>query len=196
MVYWAYRGVYFPLVEATVDQLYWVNQSIMDGMFLCVSCSESIPFIDYTNAAARAEGTFVGTYRLDQQREGCERWERGDIPDDFHGLVDQPIPTLIITGEFDVPVPPYAGRLLADSLPDSFHYTVPNAGHGLNEIWENCLDDMVVRFIDTASPSGLDTSCADSHRRPPFVSWRDYTSKTRSEISAAVKINRNFQRHR
>ena len=186
MIYWAYRDVYFPLVETIVDQLYWVNQIIMDGMFLCVSCSESIPFIDYSEARNQAKGTFVGTYRLDQQYQGCQLWVQSVIPADFHDLLTEPIPTLIITGEFDVPVPPYAGKILDDSLPNSFHYTVPNCGHGLSEIWENCLDDIVIQFIETASPSGLDTSCADNNQRPPFISWRDYTKLENNKISVDI----------
>jgi pimeloyl-ACP methyl ester carboxylesterase len=173
-IYWAYRGNYSPLVEWVADHLYWINKSLMDGLLLCVTCTESIPYIDFEQARANAEGTFIGTYRLDQQQKACELWVRGDLPAGFHELPEADIPTLIITGDLDPVVRPYAGQFLGDSLLNSLHYSIPNSGHGIGTAWEDCLDDVVVQFFSQGSVVGLDFSCADSTQRPPFISWRDY----------------------
>lgn len=187
-IYWAYRGYYSPLVEWIVDQMYWTNKSLMDGLLLCVTCTESIPYIDFEQARADAQGTFIGTYRLDQQQEACELWVRGDLPVGFHELPVADIPTLIFTGELDPAVRPYNGQLLVDSLPNSLHYSIPNSGHGMGMAWRDCLDDVVVQFILQGSVSGLDFSCADATQRPPFISWRDYTGGSVQDVIRQLRL--------
>lgn len=177
-IYWAARNGWQPVVEYTVNYKYSINSLLTYGMFLCVTCSEAIPYIDYEEARARAAGTFMGTYRLDRQQRACELWERGDIPADFHSPPDMAIPTLILTGEIDAAIPPYVGDILADLLPNSVHYMVPNAGHELSNAWENCLDDALHQFINQGSVTGLDFSCAHGNQRPPFASWRDYSTNS------------------
>jgi pimeloyl-ACP methyl ester carboxylesterase len=174
-IHWAEKGNYAPLAEYTAEYLRWINEDLMDGMFLSVTCTETAPYIDYAAARAAAEGTFVGTYRLDQQQDACALWVRGDHPEDFHQMDYLDIPTLIFSGELDPVTPPLIGERLASYLPNSMHVVFPNVGHGAGSyLWEECLAEAVARFISQGHPGGLDTSCAESAQRPAFVSWRDY----------------------
>ncbi len=181
-IYWAYRGIYSPIVEWTVRVLYDDQVTIMDGMFLCVTCTESIPYIDYPAARARAAGTFMGTYRLDQQQQACALWVQGDLP---AGFLDPPTvttPTLILTGDIDPTIRPDVGERLSGNLPNSLHYNIPNAGHNMGAAWDNCLENAVAQFISQGSAANLDFSCADNNRRPPWISWRDYPTDTHENL--------------
>jgi pimeloyl-ACP methyl ester carboxylesterase len=186
-VHWAANGNFSPVAEYTADYLYWVNTDIMDGMYLCVTCTETIPYIDYAEARALAQGTFMGTYRLDQQKNACDWWVRGEHPADFHQMYMMDNPTLILSGEIDPVTPPQYGEELASYLPNSLHAIVPNCGHGQGTVWNNCFDDVVAQFISQGSVDGLDTSCIDQHVRPPFVSWRDYETGNTQRLSKDVK---------
>lgn len=190
-IHWAYRGTYFPLVEETVRSLYNDQFSITDGMFLCVTCTEAIPFIDFAAARARAAGTFMGTYRLDQQQRACDLWVRSDLPAGFFDPPAAAIPTLILTGDIDPTIRPRVGEQLSRLLPNSVHFNVPNCGHGAGAAWEDCLDAAVLRFVSQGSVADLDFSCADGNRRPPWISWRDYSgahaAKLREEIAARLR---------
>ncbi len=173
-IHWAAEGNLSPIVEYTARYLWDINKELMDGMFLCVTCTETIPYIDYAEAVAQAEGTLMGTYRLEQQVRACDWWVRGDHPDDFHSMSKMNIPTLIFTGELDPVIPPRFGDELAEYLPNSLHVIIPNAGHEYGKVWLDCLDDVVSQFISQGFVAGLDASCADVNVRPPFVSWQDY----------------------
>jgi pimeloyl-ACP methyl ester carboxylesterase len=175
-IYWAYRGIWFPLVEYAVQYFKDLSASLMDGMLLCVTCSETIPYINMEDARQRAQDTFMGTYRINQQSRACELWVRGDLPDGFLELAELNIPCLIFSGEFDPVTPPDKGQIVASYLPLSLHYIIPNSAHGAGQAWNDCLDDVVAQFISQGNVTGLDTSCADSNCRPPFVSWRDYST--------------------
>jgi len=182
-IHWAYRGTWFPLVEYTVRSFKSLNEYLMDGMWLCVTCSESIPFINFEKAAEQARGTFMGTYRIDQQKRGCELWVRGYLPEGFLDLEELDVPSLIVSGEIDPVTPPYQGEIVMNYLANGLHIIVPNAAHGTGDVWDNCLDEVVVQFFSQGSVSGLDPSCVNTNVRPPFISWRDYTNLSSSELS-------------
>jgi pimeloyl-ACP methyl ester carboxylesterase len=199
IIYWAYRGIYSPIVERTVQALYWDQINMMYGMFLCVTCTESIPYIDYTAARARAAGTFMGTYRLDQQQQACALWVRGDLPAGFLNPPTVGTPTLILTGDIDPTIRPYVGERLTGNLPNSLHYNVPNAGHEMGNTWENCLEDVVAQFISQGSAASLDFRCADTNQRPPWISWRDLPTENHEnleKIRAEIKALFPGTRHR
>jgi pimeloyl-ACP methyl ester carboxylesterase len=186
-IHWAANGNFSPVAEYTADYLYWVNTDIMDGMYLCVTCTETIPYIDYAEARALAQGTFMGTYRLGQQKNACDWWVRGEHPADFHQMYMMDNPTLILSGEIDPVTPPQYGEELASYLPNSLHVIIPNCGHEYGTVWENCFDDVLAQFISQGSVVGLDAACVDKHVRPPFVSWRDYETGSSQRLSRDVK---------
>jgi len=187
-IHWAANGNFSPIAEYTADYLYWINQDLKDGMFLCVTCTETIPYIDYESARAAAVETFMGTYRLDQQKRACDLWVRGDHPDDFHTMSTIHIPTLIISGELDPVTPPRYGEELASFMPDSRHIIMPNLGHEYRGVWKDCLDDVVAQFIYQGFPEGLDASCMEGNQRPPFVSWRDYVGEEEEQLRSVSSL--------
>jgi pimeloyl-ACP methyl ester carboxylesterase len=186
-VHWAAQGNFSPVAEYTANYLYGINRDLKDGMFLCVTCTETIPYIDYDEARALAQGTFMGTYRLDQQKNACDWWVRGEHPADFHQMYTMDIPTVILSGETDPVTPPQYGEELATYVPNSLHAIIPNAGHEYGAIWEDCFDDVIAQFISQGSVEGLDTTCIDQHVRPPFVSWKDYETGNSDRLSRDVK---------
>jgi len=148
-IHWATEGHFAPIFEYTADYLYWDNKELMDGMFLCVTCTEGTPYINYAEARAQAEGTLMGTYRLEQQVNACELWIRGDHPADFRTLNTMGISTLIVSGEINPTTPPEYGEELANYLPYSLHVIIPNEGHAFGQVWKDCLDDVVATRIQT-----------------------------------------------
>jgi pimeloyl-ACP methyl ester carboxylesterase len=185
-IHWAYRGNYSPLVEWEVEGLHSSNTTLKFGLLLCVTCTESIPYIDFETARAEAAGTMMGTYRLDQQERACDLWERGEIPAGFHDPPHWNVPTLLISGELDPTVRPATVAVLDASLPKSFHYMAPNCAHSIGPAWEGGLAQEAARFMSQAGFEGLDFSGPDSTQRPPFASWRDYVG----ESIALVRVER------
>lgn len=172
-IYWAAQGNFAPIVEYTVGYLHSINTIYMDGLYLCIQCTEHEPFINHIEAAEMARDTFMGTYRLEQQQRACQLWVQGSLPAEFFDTPPLSIPTLVISGELDPVTIPEYGQILADTLTNSFHYVIPNHGHGVDSVWDNCLDDQVLKFIQQPGLQNLNFSCADNHQRPPFKSWRD-----------------------
>ncbi|HSC25851.1 MAG TPA: alpha/beta fold hydrolase [Vicinamibacterales bacterium] len=162
----AARGDYGSLAQFL---LRWRSGGTFDGLYLSITCAEDVPFVS-PDAAERDESTYLGGYRVRQQRAACAEWPRGAVPD-WHGQpVHSDLPVLIISGELDPVTPPSHGEEVARTLPNSLHIRVPFAGHsphGLDGL--ACLDGLTREFIERGSVNGLDASCvATEVRRAGF----------------------------
>ena len=114
--------------------------------------------------------TFLGDYRLRQQRAACAIWPRGSIPDNYAEPTRSAVPALILTGEWDPVTPPIYGDTAARYLSQSLHVIVPHGGHGFNGLnGLDCIDSLILNFIDRGTTKGLDTSCVNSISRKGFV---------------------------
>ena len=143
---------------------------IADGMYLSITCAEDVPFIDQKEAAEQNKGNPFGNYRVFEQTRACDLWPRGEIPTDYLQPVSSTIPTLIFSGNLDPVTPPERGDEVAKYLPNSRHIIIPQAGHGLEGLTnQDCVDRIIMEFLDKASVVGLDTSCIEQMAAPAFA---------------------------
>jgi pimeloyl-ACP methyl ester carboxylesterase len=141
-----------------------------DGVYLTITCSESLPWFDETQARKDAQGTLFGDYRLTRQREACANWPRAHVKDDFFEPVRARVPVLFLSGSRDPVTPGNWAEEAARGLPNSRHITITWAGHivdGLTGL-DSCFDAQVVRFLGTADPMSVDDRCFASMMPPPF----------------------------
>lgn len=142
------------------------SQVLSVGAYLSVVCSEDDPLIDPAEARRLAEGTFLGTYRVDQQRRACALWPRGELPEGYAEPVRSDAPVLILSGHRDPVSPPHWGERVASHLPTGRHVVL--AG-GFHVDAGTCTQELVTRFLATGSAADLDTSCADGEGAMRFV---------------------------
>jgi pimeloyl-ACP methyl ester carboxylesterase len=131
-----------------------------------VVCSEDDPLIDPDEARRLAEGTFLGTYRVDQQRRACALWPRGELPEGYAEPVRSDAPVLVLSGHRDPVSPPHWGEKVAAHLPNGRHVVL--AG-GFHVDAGTCTQELVTRFLETGSAADLDTSCAALDTAMRFV---------------------------
>lgn len=125
------------------------NDYISLGLFLSITCTEDMPFIDMSYADLLSEGTFIGNYRVYQQAQACENWSKGVVPDNFSELLESEIPTLILSGSFDPVTPDLEVEEIVKNLKNSYIVTIPYMSHtfeGLSN--DTCFDKIVLDFMD------------------------------------------------
>ena len=138
-------------------------------MYLSVTCAEDLPLIEPGEGERNGANTFLGDYRLRQQRAACALWPRGKIPADYAAPTVSDVPVLILTGQWDPVTPPIYGDTAAKHLSHSLHVILPHGGHGfdgLNPI--DCIDNLITSFVARGSTAGLDTSCVSAISRVGF----------------------------
>ena len=168
IIHRAAEGDFGPFLQQAIGPS--IPDFVADGMYLSVTCSEDVPFIDQEEAARlNADGPF-GNYRVFQQTRACGMWPRGEIPADFLEPVRSNAPVLILSGNMDPITPPKYGEAVSGYLPNSRHVIITEAGHGPIGLSDaGCIDRIAIEFMDKGDAKNLDASCVDRMARPGFA---------------------------
>ncbi len=161
----AFGGNYTPIAEFLI---HWRQGGSFDGLYLSITCAEDVPLVS-PGAAERDDPTYLGGYRVREQRAACETWPRGTRPETSTQPVVSNVPALIVSGVLDPVTPSENGDALARTLPNSLHIRVPFGGHspaGLTNVY--CLTLLKRVFLDHGRVGILDTTCVNEIVRPGF----------------------------
>ena len=170
LIHQAAVGNYVRLAEAALFYRRNLVATGSNGMYLSVTCAEDLPAIKTGEGEKNGVNTFLGDYRLRQQRAACELWVRGEVAKDYFEPVRAKVPALIVTGQWDPVTPPIYGETAAKYLPNSLHVVVPHGGHGFGGLSGlECLTNLMVEFVNAGSTKNLDTSCVQNIKRDGFV---------------------------
>jgi pimeloyl-ACP methyl ester carboxylesterase len=162
-IHLATQGKVGPLTEAAIYYRQQIVATGSNGMYLSVTCAEDLPAIKSGEGERNGVDTFLGDYRLRQQRAACALWPRATIPRNYAEPTRSDVPALILTGQWDPVTPPIYGDTAAKYLSHSLHVIVPHGGHGFDGLnGLDCIDNLIVSFIEHGSTTGLDTSCVGS----------------------------------
>jgi pimeloyl-ACP methyl ester carboxylesterase len=140
-----------------------------DGMYLSVTCSESMALFDYRLAAAASRKTLFGDYRVRRQHQACAEWPRARVRRDYLAPVRGETPVLIVSGVLD-PVTPFIWAAeVAGNLTNSRHVLIPDMGHLFDGLANpECFDSIVLHFYETGDPKSVDANCVATMKPPPF----------------------------
>lgn len=164
IIHSAFKNDFLPFEALSVQ--YNPGSLLARGMYLTITCSESVPFITEQDIRKETKATFVGDYRVRSHIEACKDWPQGDIPRSYVEPVVSPAPVLMISGELDGSTPPWLGAEAIAHLPNGRQLKVRYSGHQLDS---PCVWKLLADFINTAAADKLDTACAEAIRRPPFA---------------------------
>jgi pimeloyl-ACP methyl ester carboxylesterase len=139
------------------------------GLYLSIVCSEAVPRIP-EDASPFTAGTFLGAYRVSQERFGCADWPRYAVPADFYDPLRTSVPILVISGTMDSVTTPDWAREFCSSTAACVGVNVPDLGHGPFDLGEwtegDCVDRVTAAFFD--DPRHVDASCVARMKPPPF----------------------------
>jgi hypothetical protein len=165
----AAQGDFVPLAEAALRYRRNIVATGSNGMYLSITCAEDLPWIKPGEGERLAKETFLGDYRLKQQREACALWPRARIESNYSEPVRSSLPVLIFTGQWDPVTPPSNGERVARYLPNSLHVVVPHGGHGFGGLEGlDCIERLNTEFVEKGTVQGLDTACVKNIRRKGF----------------------------
>lgn len=148
IVHESYLNNWHPFISLfPADESY--NKFIAEGLYLCVTCSEDVPFITKKESDSLSSGTFMGEYRVQQQMEACSHWTKGDIQEDFFEPVKSSIPTLVFSGDYDPVTPPSMAAQIVKTLSKGYLISIPTMSHTFDGLSNpECFDKMVVDFFN------------------------------------------------
>jgi pimeloyl-ACP methyl ester carboxylesterase len=166
LVHHAADGNLAPFTEIAWDLGEQIAAIGANGMYLSVTCAEDVAQITPEEAANHWPDTFLGDYRVRQQRAACALWPTAALPADFFDPIESDVPTLLLSSTIDPITPPRWAEEAARSLSNSRHLLAPNVSHSPST---ECVMGIVRAFLAAGSHEGLDVACLDEARRPPFA---------------------------
>lgn len=166
LIHRAYQGDFKPFVLTTLPQARATYHSLSLGMYFSVTCSEGVPFITEEDISRETAATFIGDYRVRVHQRACREWPRAGVPKDFTSAFKSDAPVLMLSGEVDPASPQWLGAQVARHLPNGLQLTIPHTAHGY---FSACINDITAEFLSRGTVRGLNTSCLEGMRRPPFV---------------------------
>jgi pimeloyl-ACP methyl ester carboxylesterase len=164
IIHKAFAGDYLPFETLAVR--YNPGSILARGMYLTVTCSESVPFITRQDILTQTRDTFVGDYRVKVHVAACREWPRGNIRRSYIDPVTSNIPVLMISGELDASTPPWLGKEALKTLPNGRQVGIRYYGHQLDS---PCIWNLMSNFIAKGSAKDVDINCTKEIRRPPFA---------------------------
>ena len=132
-----------------------------DGLYLSITCAESLARMDVPLAIAESADTGFGAYRLERQRDACARWP---VAPRDPKLFEQPasdVPVLFLGGAHDPVSPPEWIDDVAGRFRRHKSVVVANGAHGFDGLsgLDTCLDATVSRLFDSGDVASPDYSC-------------------------------------
>jgi len=164
LIHRAFQNDYEPFALAAIRAN--TGGSIARGMYLSVTCAESIPFITERDIEKASKGTFVGDYRTRSHIAGCREWPRASVSPKFLDPIDSAVPVLMISGTIDPATPYWLGQSAVKHLPNGRQVLVNNTGHAFGH---PCLQSIAAEFIERGSAKEINASCTDNIKRPRFL---------------------------
>lgn len=142
-----------------------------DGLYLSVTCAESLARMDVARAIEESDATLFGSYRLRRQRDACAQWPAAPPDPGLFRMESREVPILLFSGALDPVTPPDWAAEVAGKFPNSRRVVVPEGAHSLEGLsgFESCFDPIVLEFVATLKPRELDVSCVEGMSRGGFA---------------------------
>lgn len=172
LIHRAYEGDWSAFAAADVLMSRALGDQIARGMSYSVICAESLPFITEREIRRETGHTYLGDFDIRLYQKRCALWPHAEVSKDFIAPVRSDVPALLIAGAEDPATPPSTAHEAAETLSHSRVVAVP---HGTHLTGAACIDDIITRFIESGSESGIDTRCVDQIRNPPFITMEQVT---------------------
>jgi pimeloyl-ACP methyl ester carboxylesterase len=163
------KGNLGPFVTNAFQVVAAISGRIARGMSFSVICGEDIPFITPEEIKTTSANSFYGDARVRPTMRACTDWPRARVESSFLDPVKSDKPALVIAGQLDPVTPPFLAEEVARTLSHSRLVVVPNATHSSYD----CVENMVADFIDKGTTEGLNVSCLNQIKRPPFLIVKD-----------------------
>ncbi|HEU4455429.1 MAG TPA: alpha/beta hydrolase, partial [Longimicrobium sp.] len=170
VVHKAARGDFSAAAEQALLWRIGLVSAASRGLYLAVTCPEDVAWVDDAEAERLARGTFLGMWRVTDQKAACAAWPKRALDRSFLEPARSDVPVLVLNGEWDPATARHHAERMLRGFPNGRLVVIPSAGHwtdGLLGI-DPCYATVLTDFIRLGDARAVDASCMERVRRPPF----------------------------
>jgi pimeloyl-ACP methyl ester carboxylesterase len=166
----------YDLITDTSDQLT-DSGGTTDGMYFSVECNEEVHFNDLDVAAQIADDLEFpefgasGLAAANQIAAVCSVWPSGTSDEIETEPVESDIPTLVLSGDYDVQTPSSWNALAMEGLSNAELIEFPQSGHGVIA-FSACASNVATSFVSEPR-TDLNADCTEN-LEPNFVTQEEF----------------------
>ena len=162
----AAAGNFSPFAEAGLRANRDIYSGGSMGLHYCITCNEFVSRIHPEEVEPATRGSYLGSWRVRAQIAACQEWPKTDLPADYFEPFQLRTPTVVVSGADDpASRPPNDREIVRSYLPDAIQLLVPGATHTPEN---DCTRSIRHQLYRTGTTNGLDVSCVNNIRPPPF----------------------------
>lgn len=143
------------------------------GLNMSITCREVMPGLDLPalRRQARFAQPFVQADNLMKAyQEACPIWGAGQANRDLRTPVTVPVPTLLLTGNYDMAAPSHLAQSIAGALPDARLVNFDGVGHAVFEAVP-CARQLVADFLRDGR-TDVASACVVPSPATSFKLWK------------------------
>jgi pimeloyl-ACP methyl ester carboxylesterase len=165
LIHQAHSGNWTPIVDGILSDAAAFNEDFSQGLFFAITCNEDVRFLDATKILAMTQDTFLGDYRVRQQRAACQSWPKTSLPAGYRSPVRSSVPTMFVSGDSDGATPLWYMEHAAAGFSRRIEIIARGQGH---TEWSDCIARRYGQFLINGSTRGASTAACEPVPRPPF----------------------------
>ncbi|MET0535519.1 MAG: alpha/beta fold hydrolase [Steroidobacter sp.] len=161
IIHQAHGGNWQPIVDSLMSDVgaRSFDSDVSMGLFFTITCNEDVPFIDERDVEQAKGTTYLGDYRVRQQRAACALWPKVTLPAGYRSPVRSAVPALFVSGDYDPASPLWTTDHAGAGFSNRFRVVMRGYGH---TEWNDCVARVNERFVMTGSVAGLDRISCDN----------------------------------
>jgi pimeloyl-ACP methyl ester carboxylesterase len=165
LIHQAHSGNWTPIVEGILSDSHRIDEDLSAGLLFAITCNEDVPFLDEKEILAKTRGTFLGDYRVRQQRAACKSWPRTSLPTGYRDPVHSSVPTMFVSGDSDGGTPLWFMEHVGRGFKERAEIVARGQGH---TEWSTCIAQHYKRFLTSGSTRELRSAYCEPVPRPQF----------------------------
>lgn len=160
----AHRGDWKALTDGILESARGFDHQFSAGVFLSITCAEDVRYIRDEELVAATAHTWLGDYRVREQRAACAVWPLATLPPGYRAPVVSSVPTLFVSGDIDPATPKAFADRVAKGFARRADLLLRGQGHSG---WTRCAARAYATLVRMGSVEAIDTACPATPR-PPF----------------------------
>ncbi len=159
------QGNWQPFLGAAHSFAEAIADTMNPLLLFSVLCAEDFAEFGTDDIAQAERDSFLGVAQVQTFIGFCSQWPRQDREWNLDPVTSEK-PVLLLSGQLDPVTPPRRAETALQTLENAQHIVVPNSGHIV--AGAGCMPDVIAQFIEQASVSDLDSTCAEDVTYPSF----------------------------
>jgi len=161
----AYLGDWSPFVEGIVAAARENDNNYSYGLFFSITCNEDVAFLRAQDIVPQTRGTFLGAYRVRQQKAACRFWPSAQLPADYRAPIVSSVPTVFVSGDADPATPLWFTEHVVRGFSNRLEIVLHGQAHSG---WSECVANLYQKLVRGGTLQGPGSASCVATPLPPF----------------------------